>query len=129
MFFKGTYNSGYTDGVSHVGIYIGNNQFVHNSSGEGETVVSDLTDGYYTNHYLGAKRITESGENIPYDTSQNVSYGTMDVKWWGDLAVIILTVLLIIVAVLFFMAAFSDIAPPEPVKQVQKLMKGSENNG
>ena len=32
VFFKNTYRSGYTDGVSHVGIYIGNGQFIHNSS-------------------------------------------------------------------------------------------------
>ena len=51
VFFKNTYNSGYTDGVSHVGIYIGEDQFIHCSS-SGGVMVSDLNNSYYKNHYL-----------------------------------------------------------------------------
>lgn len=43
--------------VSHVGIYIGNNQFVHASSGRGRVRVDTLGSGYYSNRYIGARRV------------------------------------------------------------------------
>ena len=54
VFFSGTYSTG---GASHVGIYIGNGQFVHASSGRGCVTVSDLWSNYYSSHYYGARRI------------------------------------------------------------------------
>jgi hypothetical protein len=54
VFFHGTYSTG---GASHVGIYIGNGQFVHASSGRGCVTISDLWSNYYTNHYYGARRV------------------------------------------------------------------------
>lgn len=54
VYFKNTYPSGYTDGVSHTGIYIGKGQFVHCSS-NGGVKVSDLNSSYWTAHWLGAK--------------------------------------------------------------------------
>jgi cell wall-associated NlpC family hydrolase len=45
----------YEPGPSHVGIYIGNNQFIHASSRLGVTVTS-LSEEYYSNRYLGARR-------------------------------------------------------------------------
>ena len=41
----------------HVGIYLGNNEFVHASSGSGKVVISSLAEGYYYDHYSGARRI------------------------------------------------------------------------
>ena len=49
-------NSGYSY-IGHVGIYIGNNQFIHASSGQGRVVISSLSENYYNNHYYGARRI------------------------------------------------------------------------
>ncbi len=43
--------------IGHVGIYIGNGQFIHASSGSGSVVISDLSSSYYLNHYVGARRI------------------------------------------------------------------------
>lgn len=40
----------------HVGIYIGNNQFVHASTSNG-VVVSKLTDTYWNKRYYGARRV------------------------------------------------------------------------
>jgi len=54
VFFHGTYA---TSGASHVGIYIGNGQFIHSSSGKSGVVISDLWSNYYSNHYYGARRI------------------------------------------------------------------------
>jgi hypothetical protein len=45
------------EGVSHVGIYIGNGQFVHASSANGVVTINDLTGGYYADHYYGAVRL------------------------------------------------------------------------
>lgn len=44
---------------SHVGIYIGNGEFIHASSGSsGKYVrISSLTSGYYDTYYKGAKRL------------------------------------------------------------------------
>jgi cell wall-associated NlpC family hydrolase len=42
--------------VSHVGIYIGGNSFVHASCSKGITVTS-LSDSYYAPRYLGARRV------------------------------------------------------------------------
>jgi cell wall-associated NlpC family hydrolase len=47
----------YKPGPSHVGIYMGNNQFIHASSGQGKIVISDLSNVYYSQHYIGAKRV------------------------------------------------------------------------
>jgi len=46
----------YSRGVSHVGIYIANNKFVHASSSEGVTI-SDLNDPYWQPRYIGAGRV------------------------------------------------------------------------
>lgn len=45
-----------TGGVSHVGMYLGNNRFVHASCSRG-VAVSSLTEAYYASRYLGARRI------------------------------------------------------------------------
>lgn len=41
---------------SHVGIYIGNDRFVHASSAKGQVTVSSLDTPYWTDHYLGLRR-------------------------------------------------------------------------
>ncbi len=47
-------------GVSHVGIYLGNNKFIHASVSSG-VMVSDRFEPYYSKRFLGAGRIPEEG--------------------------------------------------------------------
>jgi len=43
-------------GISHVGVYLGNNAFVHSSSHDGVTI-SSLTESYYANKFICGGRV------------------------------------------------------------------------
>jgi cell wall-associated NlpC family hydrolase len=46
--------------VTHVGVYLRNNKFIHASvSG---VMISDMNDGYYDKHFVGAGRILDPGQ-------------------------------------------------------------------
>ena len=45
------------DPIAHVGMYIGDGEFIHSSSGEGKVVITKLSMNYYTKYYAGAKRV------------------------------------------------------------------------
>lgn len=53
VFFENTYSTGAD--ASHVGIYVGDNQFIHAASGG--VKVTDLSDDYYAARYVGARRV------------------------------------------------------------------------
>lgn len=55
LFFVNTYRRG----ISHVGLYIGDNKFIHASTHRSGVKVSDLDEAYYRGHYFGAKRIQQ----------------------------------------------------------------------
>ena len=52
VFFNTTGN-----GVSHVGIYVGDGKFIHASSGQGKVMTSSLDEGYYQERYVNATRV------------------------------------------------------------------------
>ena len=43
--------------VGHCGIYLGDGQFIHSSSGTGDVTINTLETGYYANNYYTARRI------------------------------------------------------------------------
>ena len=43
--------------ASHVGSYIGSNQFIHASSGGGKVQIDSLSKAYYAKYYVGARRL------------------------------------------------------------------------
>ena len=50
------YNSA-KSAIGHAGIYIGNGQFIHASSGSGQVVITNLSASYYNTHYYSARRV------------------------------------------------------------------------
>jgi len=46
----------YKAGASHVGFYMGDGKFIHASSVAKQVTISALSEDYYTEHYIGARR-------------------------------------------------------------------------
>jgi len=46
-----------TQSIGHVGIYIGNGEFIHASTGHGYIMIAELSNSYFTTYYYGACRI------------------------------------------------------------------------
>ncbi len=44
--------------VNHVGIYLGNNKFIHASSAKKKVVITSLNKTFYSKRYKGARRVT-----------------------------------------------------------------------
>ena len=110
IFFKDTYASGHTDGVSHVGIYEGNGKFIHNSSSHGGVTEGDLNSSFWQDHYLGAKRFTEGAsvsEGASISEGANGSQASaVGLTWWGDIVNIVLITLLCIAGVAMIALTF-----------------------
>ncbi|MBW4085178.1 C40 family peptidase [Paenibacillus sp. S150] len=64
LVFFNTFGSG----VSHVGIYVGNGKFAQSSTSRGVTITS-LSEAYWANRYVGAKRVmsTTAYKAVAYD--------------------------------------------------------------
>lgn len=55
VFFKKAGSS--ASRASHVGIYIGGNQFIHASTSKTGVIISDMDSSYYTTGFVGARRM------------------------------------------------------------------------
>lgn len=70
-------------GVSHVGIYVGSNNFMHASTSQGVTI-SSLNDPYYWgNKYIGARRVANFSTQA---ASSTVSKPSVSLPTRGDVA-------------------------------------------
>ena len=49
-------NNGFAS-ITHVGIYLGNNKFIHAAGTNTGVIISDLSSAYYTSVFYGAKRV------------------------------------------------------------------------
>ena len=52
------FHSDTSSSISHTGIYIGNGEFVHASSGQGVVMVSELDNVYWSRNYSFARRVS-----------------------------------------------------------------------
>ena len=60
LLFKNTYKSG----ISHSGIYIGNNKFIHAENHKSGVIITSLYDNYYKSRFVtGIRVICESYKN------------------------------------------------------------------
>lgn len=75
VFFKGTYNSPHIYGVSHVGIYIGDGKFIHNSSSTAVSI-GELSNSYWTSHWLMGRRVLSASQLSGGDGSKPSGAGT-----------------------------------------------------
>jgi cell wall-associated NlpC family hydrolase len=55
VFFRDTYRNG----ISHVGFYLANGDFIHASTRGRQVRVSNLGESYYVQHWAGAYRLTD----------------------------------------------------------------------
>jgi hypothetical protein len=67
------------DRVSHVGIFVGNNSFVHASSSQG-VIISGMSEEYWAKRWVGAKRVLDFGTG-PNGESSKKSGKKSDRKW------------------------------------------------
>lgn len=56
LFFS---KNGKASGIFHVGIYIGDGEFVHAANSRKGVIVTDIDNDWYANRYLGAKRVID----------------------------------------------------------------------
>lgn len=64
-------------GVSHVGIYVGDNKFAHASNSKGVTITS-LDESYYVKRYVGARRVMDLDTYKEVATDLEVAAGADD---------------------------------------------------
>ena len=57
VFFHSTYTKAQL--ITHSGIYLGDNKFIHTSSSRGVTISTLLDSGYWEEHYLFATRLVD----------------------------------------------------------------------
>lgn len=66
LFFSSSKNS---NTISHVGLYIGNNEMIHASTSRG-VIVSNLSDKYYVRTYRSAGRVISTNDKSHHKTNK-----------------------------------------------------------
>lgn len=114
IFFKNTYKSGHTDGVSHVGIVTEKGKFV--DLGNSGCSVKSMDSSYYKEHFLAIKRMNIAYTDEDIDTSSGIHAGgsfesssssnKLGLKWWGDVVKVVVVILLLIGGVALLATSF-----------------------
>lgn len=63
-------------GVSHVGIYVGSNKFIHASTSKGVTISSINDPAYWGKRYIGARRVKDFSAETTIASAPKVEYAT-----------------------------------------------------
>lgn len=121
IFFKNTYASGYTDGVSHVGIYIGGGEFIHNSS-SGGVKKSRIDESYYASHLLGYGTIKDAdmtghSNDVGLIISDKVDELIKTPKELADMALRFFSVMVLVLMCLVFILGTFDINVVDMIKK------------
>ena len=134
VFFKNTYKSNYTDGVSHVGIYLGDNKFVHLSNSGCK--VSDLSERYYSNHLLGFRHMREVNSEVDVITDEMIENNAeryehseelkdaAGLEWWGDIVRVVLVLLIVGGGLVLLAMSAGQLGANVP--SVSEFLKGSK---
>ena len=130
VFFKNTYNSGHIDGVSHVGIMVDSNNFIHLTE-KGGCTISNLNNQYYSHYFLAIKRLREVDyQNFEHQTivEESETNNDTDLKWWGDIVKVIVIVLVIGSGVAFLSLSILGKVKVPKIDTVKNLIKEGESN-
>lgn len=129
VFFKNTYPSGHIDGVSHVGIMVDSDSFIHLSE-RGGCCISSLNNTYYNKHFLAIKRLREveyeNVEHVPVETETKET--DTDLKWWGDIVKVVVIVLVIGGGVAFLSLSLLGSVKTPKIDMLKKLVKEGGDN-
>lgn len=90
--------------ASHVGIYIGNNQFIHAPSPGKVVRINNLDEKYYNDHFAGGGRVDGSTSGA-ITTGGGGSEGDA-LNFFGKIVAFLACILLAVVAVVLFAKAF-----------------------
>lgn len=94
----------YTNGISHVGYYLGGGKVLHNSS-NGITI-SDLTSGYYAEHFSQFRRVLDDKTMAAVNVS-GVENSGEDVLLNGGIWYVVVRMVIIALAILFGLLFFA----------------------
>lgn len=62
--------------VTHVGIYMGHGKFIHASSGGGKVQINSMSDGYYKQRFVTARRVAKKPAIATKTVAQKASVAT-----------------------------------------------------
>ena len=94
----------YTNGISHVGYYLGDGKVLHNSS-NGITI-SDLTSGYYAEHFSQFRRVLDDKTMAAVNVS-GVENSNKDVSLNGGMWYVVIRMVSIALSIIFGMLFFA----------------------
>ena len=84
IFFRDTYKTG----ISHIGIWMGNNEFIHTANNDDKLEINNLDNSYWKSHFTDIRRIPDkywgnaSAKSRAW--SRAIARNTNEEEWIGD---------------------------------------------